>query len=191
LETYVKIIQSIPGKEEYMELGENIVSALIGAATAAVTSLIGFWVSYRNLRAEYLAKRKIDLSSKQVAACEALWIILEPASRSQGEVRMVIYRDDQPYIVLSIAREFYTALCKVFYSTAGLYFSRTLRNEFFDLRDFIMEEFISKAKENQKEIQIAKNKAKSLDGKVQQLRIAIRAELGVEDLNVASENPIT
>lgn len=172
-----------------MELGDTIISALIGAVAAALTSLAGYWVSYRNLRAEYLAKRNIDFTNKQIAACEALWVVLEPISRSQGDERVIIHRDQKTFIVLCAAREFYKSLCRVFYSSAGLYYSKQLRNELFDLRNYLMEEFISKAEEGQTEMPVGRNKVERLDGKVQQLRIAIRAEIGVEDLRVANTAP--
>jgi hypothetical protein len=173
-----------------MQLGEIVISALIGALTAAITSLIGFWVSYKNLSAEYLGKLNIELTNKQLSACEALWIILEPVSRSRGVTRVIIQRNEQPYVVLNAAKNFYDSINKVFYSKSGLYYSRRLRNELFDLRDYILEEFISKMKDGVTEIQINKSKVKKFDGKVQQLRIAIRAEIGVEDLKVTSEGSI-
>jgi hypothetical protein len=172
-----------------MELGDTIISALIGALTAAIISLAGYWASYRNLRTEYLAKRNIDFTNKQIAACEALSVILEPVSRSQGDERVIIYKGQQAFVALCAAREFYKSLCKVFNSSAGLYYSKQLRNELFDLRNYLMEEFIAKAEEGQTELPIARNKAERLDGKVQQLRIAIRAEIGVEDLRVATVAP--
>jgi len=173
-----------------MQFGENFVAAVVGALSAILTSVIASWVSYRSLRAEYLGKHRLELISKQMAACEALWAVLEPASRSEGEARIIVHKKDQPYIVLSVAKKFYDDLNKVFNSTPGLYYSRQLRTELFDLRNFIMKEFISEASEDQFEVQISKSKEEKFDGKVQQLRIAIRAEIGVKDLKVTSEGPI-
>lgn len=168
----------------------EIIAIAVGFLSALFTSILGSWLGYRTLRAEYLGKRNVDFINKQMAGCEALWVVLEPTSRSQGEERVLIYKNDQPYVVLLRAKKLYDSLNKVFNSASGLYYSKQLRTELFDLRNFILEEFISAVKDSQTEIQISKNKAEKFDGKVQQLRIAIRAEIGVEDLKVTSEGPI-
>ena len=168
----------------------EIIAIAVGFLSALVTSILGSWLGYRILRAEYLGKRNVDFINKQMSGCEALWVILEPTSRSLGEERVIIHKNEQSYVVLVTAKKLYDSLNKVFNSTSGLYYSKQLRTELFDLRNFILGEFISIAKDGQAEIQISKNKEDKFDGKVQQLRIAIRAEIGVEDLKVTSEGPI-
>lgn len=168
----------------------EMIAIIVGFLSALVTSILGSWLGYRTLRAEYLGKRNVDLINKQMAACEALWVVLESAARSQGGERVIIQKNEQPYVVLSVAKKLYDSINKVFNSTSGLYYSRQLRTELFDLRNFVLDEFISTAKDEQTKIQISKNKAEKFDRKVQQLRIAIRAEIGVEDLRASSESPI-
>lgn len=166
------------------------VAIAVGFLSAIVTSILGSWLGYRTLRAEYLGKRNIEFASKQLTACEMLWISLEPASRSKGSGRVIVNKDEQSFVVLSAAKDFYDSLNKVFNSPSGLYYSRRLRNELFDLRDFTLDEFLSNGKEGQAEVKISKSKAKEFDSKVQQVRIAIRDEIGVKDLTVTSKNPI-
>ena len=168
----------------------EVVAIAVGFLSALVTSILGSWLGYRTLRAEYLGKRNVDFINKQMAACEALWVILELAARSQGEERVIVHKNEQSYIDQSVAKKLYNSLNSVFNSASGLYYSRQLRAELFDLRNFILDEFVSIESKNQTEIQISKSKADKFDGKVQQLRIAIRAEIGVEDLKVTSEGPI-
>ena len=168
----------------------EIVAIAVGFISALVTSILGSWLGYRTLRAEYLGKRNIEFINKQLVACESLWIVLESGSRSKGTERVIVHKNEQAYLHLSPAINLYDSLNKVFNSASGLYYSKKLRDELFDLRNFIMDELISKIKEGQTEIQISNNKAKEFDSKVQQLRIAIRAEIGVNDLKVTNEGPI-
>lgn len=168
----------------------EVVAIAVGFLSALVTSILGSWLGYRTLRAEYLGKRNVDFINKQMAACEALWVVLEPAARSQGAERVIIHKNEQYYINQSVAKKLYDSLNRVFNSASGLYFSRQLRTELFDLRNFILDEFISSVNNDQTEIQVSKSKAEKFDSKVQQLRIAIRAEIGVGDLKVTSEGPI-
>ncbi len=168
----------------------EVIAIAVGFLSALMTSILGSWLGYRVLRAEYLGKRNVDFINKQMTACEALWTILEPSARSQGEERVIVHKNEQSYVVLSVAKKLYDSLNNVFNSASGLYYSRQLRTELFDLRNFILDEFVSTVTNGQAEIQISKNKAEKFDSKVQQLRIAIRAEIGVEDLKVTSEGPI-
>ena len=168
----------------------EFISILVGFLTAVATSIIGAWLSYRALRAEYLGKLNIEFINKQLAACEALWVVLEPASRSKGSKRVIIWKNDEPYVILSVANDLYNSLNAVFNSSSGLYFSRHLRGELFDLRNFIQNELTANVKAGQTEILVPRGKAEKFDSKVQQLRIAIRTEIRVEDLKVTTTGPI-
>jgi hypothetical protein len=83
-------------------------------------------------------------------------------------------------------QDFIEQIISVFYSTSGLYFSRDVRIKLFDLRDFIRDNFLNEPDKN--EIPISKNIANRFRSKVTKLRIAIRKEIGVEDLKVTAES---
>lgn len=170
-----------------METG-TLIAAVAGVLSAVLASAGASWVSYRALKSEYLGKRRLELIGKQIAACEALWNALASTSRSHVGNRVVIYRNDHPWVALATAHELCESLTAVFMSPAGLYFSRTVRHCLFDLRDFLESEFLSGAHEQVSEIEISKRKAKNFDYLVQCLRVAIRKELGVENLQVANED---
>ena len=78
----------------------------------------------------------------------------------------------------------------MFNSPSGLYYSHLLRKALFDLRSFIEKELLANAQEGQTELEISNTKANNFpDGAVQNLRIALRKEIGTEDLAVAREGP--
>jgi hypothetical protein len=174
-------------KEEFMDTS-TLIASVAGVLSAVLASAGASWVSYRALRSEYLSKRRLELISKQMGACEALWAALASGSRSRVGNRVVIYRDDHPYVVLATAQELCESLTTVFTSPAGLYYSRSVRHCLFELRDFLENEFLSGVREQVSELEISKSKAKNFDYLVQSLRISIRKELGVENLQVGQED---
>lgn len=166
----------------------TLIAAIAGVLSAVLASAGASWVSYRALKSEYLGKRRLELIGKQMAACEALWTTLASGSRSHVGNRVVVYRNDHPHVVLATAQEMCESLTDVFTSPAGLYYSRTVRHCLFDLRDFLEGEFLSGTYEQGSELEISKTKAKKFDYLVQSLRVSIRKELGVENLQVAKED---
>lgn len=164
-----------------MPLSDSLFAAVIGFLSAIITSLIAAGVTYRKLKLELLGKHNQELINRQFVACESLWLALESASRSVGENRVVVFREQKIYIVLPAARHLYDALTGVFNSADGLYFSRHLRTELFDLRGFIETEFVAPIHSSMVEINVSRNKYEKFDGKVQNLRKAIREEIDVED----------
>jgi hypothetical protein len=172
-----------------MQLTDTVIAAVVGALAAVLTSLAASWVRYRALRADYLGKYRMELISKQMAACEALWRVLEPGSRSHGQVRVIVNKNDKHYASVEVAEKLYGELTQVFNSPSGLYFSRQLRESLFELRDFIGDEFLKKAESGNTELEISNNKAKSFHGRLATLRIALRKEIGTEDLVVSKEGP--
>jgi hypothetical protein len=56
------------------------------------------------------------------------------------------------------------------------------------LRDFLENDLLSGVDKQVTEMEISKNKARKFDGLVQALRIAIRKEIGVENLQVGQED---
>ena len=112
-------------------------------------------------------------------------------SRSVGAIRVVTTKGNKRYVDIQAAKELCEALTKVFNSPSGLYYSLQLRTALFDLRDFVEKEFLENVQESQAEIEISNVKANTfLNGIVQNLRIAVRKEIGTEDLVVAKEGPI-
>ncbi|MCD4738859.1 MAG: hypothetical protein K8R89_06330 [Anaerolineae bacterium] len=172
-----------------MQVTDTIIAAIVGFLSAVITSLIASRVSYRKLKTEYLAQHRKEIIDKQVSACESLWIALEPASRVDGETRIVVNVHDSPRVILPVAIEFNRKITEVFFSPSGLYFSRQLRRALFGLRDFIQEEFISKNLGKEIEFDISKTKYRKFRSKMTKLIITIREEIGVEDLCLAREGP--
>jgi hypothetical protein len=168
---------------------DTIIAAIVGFVSAVITTLIASRVSYRKLRSEYLAQHRKEIIEKQIAACETLWTALEPVSKADGETRIVIDIDDNPRVILPIAIEFNRRITEIFFSPAGLYFSRELRGALFNLRDFIQKEFISGHSEGDIEFGISKTKCRKFRSKVTKLIITIREEIDVEDLCAARKGP--
>src|SRR5687768_12296062 len=115
-----------------MQVADTVMAAIVGSLAAILTSLLGSWISYRALRADYLGKYRLDLIGKQMAACEALWNVLEPGSRSHGKIRVIIDKNNKHYANVKVAEKLYSDLTRVFNSSAGLYFSRQLRETLFE-----------------------------------------------------------
>jgi len=124
-------------------------------------------------------------SGQDQEACERLWGALGPVSFSPGKERVLVEYPDRVTVKVQIARDFIETAITVFYSPSGLYFSREVRKKLFALRDFILDELLKDAEGEMSEVNISKNKARRFRNKVTELRIAIREEIGVTDLQVA------
>lgn len=173
-----------------MQFPESLIPALVGALAAVLTSVVGSLVGYRTLRAEYRSKHRLELIGKQIAACEELWAALVTGSQSSGDSRVIHHRDGKSYVSVTDARQFYGSLTSVFNSSSGLYYSRELRDALFALRGFVESDLMTLVSEETSLVEISNNKAKKFDGHVNWLRIAIRREIGVEDLKAATEGPV-
>lgn len=168
-------------------MSESFIAALVGALTALITSTIAGWVSFSSIRTEFKSKYHSELITRQIQSCENLWSVLAIASRTMGEKRLIVKNENSATISVEQARKLYDDLTSVFTSPSGLYFSRNLRLSLFDLRDFLSEEILLEAKE-EASFQWSKTKANELDGYIQNLRNAIRHEVGAEDLKLANVN---
>lgn len=161
-------------------MSETFFPAIVGALTAIFTSIVANWVSMRSIKAEYEKKHQMELIAKQFSACEDLWHALETASMKSMGSKCVF--DSSLVYSKENAKELYDRLFAVFLSPAGLYFSRDLRKCFFRLTDFIGAEINAENNHGW-----SKTKIKTFDGMVQDLRVAIRHEMGLEDLTVTRE----
>ncbi len=123
-------------------------------------------------------------------SCEALWTSLEPVSMYDGENRIVVERDDGIFVQVPVAEEFNESLTSIFFSPAGLYFSRKLRHEMFDLLEYINDEMLQETVSDDAEIKISRSKFKAFRHKVHKLITAIRLEAGAYDLEIGKEGPL-
>jgi hypothetical protein len=167
-------------------VSETIIAAMVGAITAIITSILAAWVSYYNISKEYKTKYHMDLVSKQIDACEKLWGVLEIASKKGGADKLISESDKGTFISIEAARKLHSNLTEIFNSPSGLYYSRSLRSELFILRDFIDNQILKDIQETK--LQWSKAKANKLDGYIQNLRTAIREEMGLDDLRVSKLN---
>lgn len=160
----------------------KIIAALIGLSSAVITSFIVSWLSYKKLKKDLVLEYKTELIKKQMESCENLWESLTAVSFTLGNECLVKNIDDKPTVDIEEAKSFVKASSDVFLSSFGLYFSRNIRDSLFDLRDFIVDEFIKKSEAEN--YVISKRLLKRFRGKVGKLRTAIREEIGVRDLKV-------
>jgi hypothetical protein len=164
----------------------TVIASLVGFGAAVVTALVASALTRRRLREELQSTFRGELARKQVAACEALWSALESTSFSLGSARVIQGEADAHTVELGTARELMQKVTTVFYSSHGLFLSRRVRTALFDLRDFTKDELLTQTSESQR-VPISKNKAERFRSKATALRIALRAEIGVEDLGAARE----
>ena len=167
-----------------------VIAALVGFFSAVITSLIAGWIGYRKLKSKFLAQHRAELIKRQISACESLWSVLEPLSFSDGPDRVIKDSLTNPRVTIPNAKQLSRELMRVFYSPAGLYYSRSLRDALFGLRDFIRDEFIAKAENEKDELEISKTKRDKFRRVINNLRVALRNEIGTKDLNVTQEGPI-
>lgn len=160
----------------------KVLVALIAFASALITSVIATWVAYNKLKKERYLARRDELIKKQMDACEQLWQTLEVASFSPGDNRIIRVNEDEIKVDKKKAREFLENIISVFYSPVGIYLSRNVRKSIFELRDFASSEFICN-ESNDEFKNISKRKASRFRSKVTNLRMALREEIGVIDLN--------
>jgi hypothetical protein len=167
-------------------MSDILIASFVSVASAIVVSVIGFLVSYKLLKSELLGKHRMELISKQLIACEKLWSDLSIASKGKGywlkknNNGAIIYRNKMI--------ELHNNIIDTVNSQHGLYYSRKLRKSIFELRDFMENEFDLDLKEEK--IQISSTKANKIDGYVQNVRVAIRKELKLEDINAVKEGPL-
>lgn len=173
-----------------MQIPDALFPALVGALAAVLTSVLASLLGYRTLRAEYTSRHRLELIGKQIAACEALWATLGLAAQAQGDRRVIVHQDGKSYVSPAVARELYLELTRVFNSSSGLYYSKDLRTALFGLRDFIETDLMEGGAGGQPLREISNNKARKFDQAVTWLRVAIRKEIGVEDLKAGVEGPI-
>lgn len=173
-----------------MVLSDVVLTGIIAAVVAIITSLITSFISFRTVKTEILSTYRQDLINRQVTACEMLWEALNLASKAKGDNFVIRYKDDKQYINLTAAKKLHQEITEVFNSKYGLYYSLTLREEIFGLRRFIESEFLELDLSSQSSPTISKTKAKSFFGRVGNLRIALRKEIGVENLTVGKEGPV-
>lgn len=168
-------------------MNEVLLTAIVGSLSGFFASFISVYFAYKSIKSDYRGKFELEIISKQINACETLWSILSVASKSEGEDRILTHKNDQITLDAQGAKKLYDALNQIFNSPMGLYFSRALRKSLFELRDFIYSEFLQKAT---KENHISNTKAAKFDGYIQNLRVAIRREIGVVDLSVTMKGPL-
>ncbi|WKZ40460.1 MAG: hypothetical protein QY328_00225 [Anaerolineales bacterium] len=169
-------------------MNDLLITTLISVVSAVFVSVIGFLISYRLLKSEYLGKHRMELISKQMVACEKLWVDLSVASKSKQKSNLIANQKNALYLDGKITEALYSNIITTINSPSGLYFSRHLRKSVFDLRDFIEQEIYIDLNNQDQPISITK--AKKLDGYIQNVRIAIRKELKIEDLKASQEGPL-
>jgi len=168
-------------------MSETLIAAILGTTSGLILGIASLYFAYRNLKFEYRGKFELEIIMKQISACEALWGVLANSSKSDGDERILIYQENQIAINKKNVKKLYDDINQIFNSPMGLYFSRDLRKNMFDLRDFINAEFLQKLP---KDDLISKTKAEKFDGYVQNLRLAIRKEIGAVDLVVTKKGPL-
>lgn len=169
-------------------MNDTLIAAIVGSVSALISSTIGSWISYRLLKSEYRNKFRLELITKQIDACEKLWSSLALASKSRGANHVLQHRNKNIFLNIQAAMILHENLVDALNLSSGLYFSRVLRSSIFELKDYIEMEISDAVTEN--EVSISKTKANKLDGYVQNVRMAIRKELNLENLQVTKEGPV-
>ena len=164
----------------------TVIASLVGFGSAVITALLASSLTRHRLRQELRSAYRGDLAQKQVVACEALWSALASTSIAPGS-NHVIKRDGDIFTAdIGLVHELVCRLNEVFHSGHGLFLSRRTRHALFALRDCLCDELLV-LKSDTSTVRIPKAKTHAIDDRVTALRIALRAEIGVEDLGVARE----
>jgi hypothetical protein len=185
-----------------MEIPKDAVvplAAAAGAIIGAVTNFIGSlltsrWTSEREshrLRTEYEAKHRTQLITKQIAACEEIWGALRLASKRKGAEQVVVWNGSSASISAKHAKELYLSLINIFNTPTGLYLSHDVRQKLWPVLDILEEKLAPEICGRSERSDVSKNTISSFWGCVAELRNALRRELGVEDLKVTREEPVT
>jgi hypothetical protein len=107
-------------------MSDTVVAAIVGSLSGFLVSIISVYFAYKNLKSDYKGKFELEIISKQILACEALWGTLSIASRSAGDDKVLTYQDDHIVLIPKNARKMYDDINQLFNSPLGLYFSRNL-----------------------------------------------------------------
>lgn len=169
-------------------MSDLIVVSLISTTSAILISIIGVFVSHKLLKSELLGKYRTELIAKQISACESLWVNLSFASKSKVKGALIQKHKDGVSLNGKKVFDLHKGITDIVNSQHGLYFSKELRKSVYELRNFIEDEIGLDAKHIN--FQVSNTKANKLDGYVQNLRVAIRKELKLEDIKAAKEGPL-
>lgn len=171
----------------------RVIAAIVGIFAAIAASVVAGWISHRRLREEILSQHRAELIKKQILACEALWSCLRSTSftDSSSEERVVQGFYSSPYGSGAAAGSVADQINSVFHSEHGLYFSRSLRSELFNFRDYLTEAFIHPAVTNSDDsVRLTREELGEYQERITKLRNEIRNDLGTQDLQLASKGPV-
>lgn len=159
-----------------------IITAFIAAITALVTTLITSTLATNRMKLDYKYKFRLETIQKKILACEELWKILQPASITLGKPRIISIDKGDYYVMRDVAKQFYTNLSEIMFSSHGLYYSADLRMAIYKLRDCVKNQFLLgkggnlfKISPDQKELYLEF---------VTMLIDSVRREMGVEQIKV-------
>lgn len=170
----------------------EVVAALIGGIAGVVAGIGAAWVTMRaqitKVQIQLGAQHRGELVRRQLDACEDIWAIFDAASRSGGAGRMLQGQEGKRFIKVENAQAFIRRLEEAFNSKSGIYLSRNCRSKLFKFRDFLREQ-LSSAQTDQEEMSLPlpEEQFKRFYELRRQARLALRAEVGTEDLRVARE----
>ncbi len=166
-------------------------AATIAAVVAFVTALVTSFVTFRSLKLQLRANYRAGLARRQLAACEAVWEIFGPTSRTDGEHRVIrdFYAElpETPILDVPETEAFLAKFQETFSSKAGLYLSESTRDTLHDFRDCLIK-LKNKPQENNgkpEERILTREEANKFHELRKEARLALRREVGTINLTVA------
>lgn len=165
---------------------DEVLSAVIGGAVGFAAAYLTVQFEIRKIKLQLQAAHRGELVRRQLNACEKIWAIFGAASRSGGEGRMIKNQDGQRFVQAEEARHFVRRLEDAFNSENGIYLSRRCRERLFEFRDFIRDAFCQEDRSHLL-LPLSEQQFATFYELRRRARLALRAEVGTEDLQVASE----
>lgn len=166
--------------------------AVVGFLSAALVAGLSQALIFRRFRREMEERFRFGFFDRQLEAYQELWTLLAPVSyyRQAGDTVVVVH-EGCPNLHVETCRRFHAAIREFFYSKHGLFLSRAVRSELFEARDFVERMIDARDGSTVSEglVPLTRKERKEVEWRFDRVRIAVRNDLGLRDLEapVAAE----
>ncbi len=158
-----------------------MLSGIIALVSALVVAAVGHILTLTRVRKEVGVKIKAGLYEKQITAYQKFWDLLEPLSYYDvGHDPILFSKDDKFHLNAASARSFFISFRTFFYSEHGIFLSRRLRQEIFELRR-ILEEIIAENPNAGDVFPISNSNAKKIRHLFDGIHTIARRDIGLID----------
>ena len=169
-------------------MNPTLLAVLAGFVSAALMGIISHLLVLRRLRREKLETLRTSYYEKQIRSYQKFWSLLSPTSRYWNfEDSLIVKKNDRNGLQIDSVDKFFISFRSFFYSEDGLFLSRSLRKEVFELRKSLSN-LIEREKDRIEDgfLPVSYKQRKSIRNSFHQIREIVRADIGLHDVRLPS-----